>query len=644
MEAHEQAFKDAIMVRTYSRVVESENRKESPDEVFTRVLDAFEEYYIEKYPFINEYYNRDKWFAMMKNGIALPAGRMLWSMGSRTIKEEGFLSLMNCSFVVVDDPVTPVLFAMKMLILGCGVGFSLERKYMSKTAADYETVKDAGGTLTEVTTELTENIGQTYMVRDSKEGWIDFMRQVLCHAICGNDLCFSLRNLRPAGSPIRGFGGISGDPRKLAETARKIWNAIIHSPTATVSLYYDIICWIAELVISGNVRRSALIAIGDPDDEEFLSLKKFDYIRKWNATQRFFCNNSVNIREWSDLGEKYWETFIAGEGEPYGWVNVGKCIDTITPYKPEGFNPCGEQPLASKEVCCLGEINVQKIETGKQLKNALRMVYLFCKLAYTLGAPTEPTTEKICHANQRIGISMTGISMIAESVFIRMAKKGKMYLKSFDDLISVYLGVNKCCALTTVKPGGTLPKIAGSSGPGIHLPISEYQIRRVRFSKRCSLIPWLSRIGVPVEADLTSPDDTVVASFYIRNGRPYSGVYSDSQITKDGFEDMLTRIVVAQEYWSENSVSVTLYYDPTWSVEQLKESIKEFQPDLKSLSCLPYYGHNFKQAPEEPISREEYERVASKLPAYEKPPLDIDGIHLPEDFGGCTVDGGCSDR
>lgn len=190
------------------------------------------------------------------------------------------------------------------------------------------------------------------------------------------------------------------------------------------------------------------------------------------------------------------------------------------PFPPQGFNPCGEQPLHSREVCCLGEIILPKIKTEVEAKAALTMTYLFCKLAYTLGAPTEKRTEEISHANQRIGISLSGIGM-DECVFSLpdFCEIAKPYLEFLDDHVSRMLGVNKCVALTTIKPGGTLSKLAGCPAPGIHRPISRYQIRRVRFSRRCSLVNWFPKVGIYTEPDVTDPDGTVVAVSTSTTGR-----------------------------------------------------------------------------------------------------------------------------
>lgn len=658
-------FKDAVTIRTYSRELSELGRKESVDEIFNRVLDAFENYYGDEEEVLREYYNRDNWFRLMKEGYALPAGRMLWIMGSDTVNREGFLPMMNCSFVQMDHPVEPLLFAMKMLILGCGVGFSLERKHFSHLQREFSSMRfqSAPGKEIGISREDYSEDLDAFVVEDSKEGWLKFLRHVVERAIRRDAVIFSLQLIRPAGSPIKGFGGRSADPVNLEKAMKRIYWKIVSEANASVTMYYDVVCLIAEVVISGNVRRSALICIGDPDDAEFLNLKRFSKLKDNN--QRAFCNNSVNVTSFDQLGEEYWSTFD-GSSEAYGWVNTSKAgtedflrkrnfsnLGKFKRYNPTGFNPCGEQPLANREVCCLGEINLSKFDKMEDFRDSLIMVYLFCKLAYTLGAPTEKKTEKVCYYNQRIGVSLTGISMIDSAVLKIYMESGRAFLESLDEKVSEMLKVPTCVALTTVKPGGTLPKIAGSSGPGIHRPISAYQIRRVRFAKQCALLKWFKEIGVPVEPqyqfDGKTPSEcgTQVASFYLKNQIPKDGHFSDWQLTPEGLRSMFEKIAHVQNVWSENAISVTVYYNLNEVESVLRPLMKEYFCSLKTFSGLPYFGHNFIQAPEQPITETEYEEALKKFQAVQPKsqiPLEVDGIDYAEDFGQCESVSSCSDR
>lgn len=648
----DQVFKEAVTIRTYCRDLPDKGRKETVEEMYNRVLDAFEEYYGPTLILDTPEYDRAGWYELMSEGIALPAGRMLWAMGSRTIQEEGFLPLMNCSFTIVDDPLEPIRYIAKMLFLGCGVGFSLERKYFRQLQTKFEAIRVrspySSGQM------VRESRGTTYRVKDSRDGWIAFILETILRAIRQEEFHYCIDDIRPAGTPIKGFGGRSGDPEILAETTEHISRLIRSSAGATVELYYDIICLVAKMVVSGNVRRSALIAIGDPNDREFLELKQFSKIGYGN-THRSFCNNSVNVQDFEQLGPDFWNTFT-GQSEAYGWVNVEKCVekwDGHVRYQPQGFNPCGEQPLADREVCCLGEINLAKVYDKPELfRRALIMTYLFCKLAYTLGAPTEPQTQKICQANQRIGISITGVAMVPNTPKLWLTLENmKDTLRVYDEKISKFLDVPPSIALTTVKPGGTLPKIAGAPGPGVHRPISRFQIRRVRFSKHSALLPWFREMGIPIEPEFDSKGEptkegTQVVSFYLDNTSPPDDQFSDWQVTPEGLRDMFQRVAKTQLHWSENSVSVTIYYNLQDVGNVLIPLVKEYFPILKCFSGLPYYGHNFQQAPEEPVDAATYYQYMARdfKPSYTKAPTNFDGVTELEDFGSCGSRSSCSDR
>lgn len=653
-------FRESVAIRTYSRDVPDEDRKESVPEIFTRVLDAFETLYADKKDVWGPYYDRARWFHLMSEGIALPAGRMLWSMGSTTLAKEGYLPMMNCSFVAINGVSEPFRFMAKMLFLGCGVGFSVERKYFEPLAKEWvalrypimpSTRKQAGESR-----YYPDHKGSVFVVRDSKEGWIDFIVEAIEAGVALRPFIYDLSQIRPEGSRIKGFGGRSGDPQILSTIGMRIYYDVAGPAYPTVSMLYDVACSIGELVVSGNVRRSALIAIGDPTDEEFLSLKKFSNTK--GKPWRQFCNNSVNVSTFSDLSDAFWDTYD-GSSEAYGFVKVDAAARADEEresnsfrkrYPAMGFNPCGEQPLHNREVCCLAEINVQKIHDNPTMIQAMYMTYLFCKMAFTLGAPTEPETNRIVQANQRIGISLTGISMVDPSIMSMAYQNLNVWLRPFDSRISGQLGVPPCIALTTVKPGGTLPKIAGSSGPGIHRPISHYQIRRVRFSKTCALLPWFKHIGIPVEPAFMldgspDPSGTQVASFFLENAEPADGHYSEWQLTDVGLESMFAKIAEVQEHWSDNAISVTVYYDVKRVRDQLIPMIRRWFDQLKVFSGLPYFGHNFLQAPEEPISEERYHAELARFEARgDKPqiPLTPDGLHVTDDLGSCTV--GCSDR
>jgi ribonucleoside-triphosphate reductase (thioredoxin) len=656
MHDHDKLFKDAVMLRTYCR--DLEDRKEKPEEVWDRVIDSFKKYY-SLYLMnmdLQEDWEED-WKKRMSTGQALPAGRMLWSMGSASIEKDGYLPMMNCGFILINDPIEPIKFLMKMLMLGCGMGFSLEKKYFDNLRRRFmnERYQTTGNIWFKSIKEVTETGPDIHVAEDTKEGWVDLIGHVIYCGMRFVKCKFNIQKIRPAGSRIQGFGGRSGDPKILSNIAQRIYYILTKDRYPSIKMYYDIICSVGELVISGNVRRSALIAIGDPDDKRFLRLKRFDNLTE--QPWRCYCNNSVNVSSFEQLTEDFWETY-KGSSEAYGWVNIAKCktedtlrnIDREIEYiMPRGFNPCGEQPLADREVCCLGEVNLSRAESEEDLFQSMKMSYLFCKMSFMMRS-SEPFTDRITNRNQRIGISLTGIAMV-EPKRREWAYRCRKRLRNFDEVFSKDVGVYPSIALTTVKPGGTLPKIAGSSGPGIHRPISKHQIRRVRFNKNSKLLGSLKAAGLPVEPQMNfdgKPDasGTQVVSFYLENEEPYDGNYSDYQLTETGFYDMLNLISEVQQNWSDNAISVTVYYNISDVDRVVKPNMELFFDKLKVFSGLPYSGHNFPQAPEEPISEEEYLNFTRNHPIGScELCLDCDGPdNEPEDFGQCEAKGQCSDR
>lgn len=648
-----QLFRDAVMLRTYCREVDG--KLETPDQVYQRVLAAFETYYkeqIDVVPWFRENPHwKQGWFERMRTGKALPAGRMLWSMGSSTVEKEGFLPLMNCAFVPFDDPVRPLVFMCKMLMLGCGVGFSVESRFMNDLRHKFYKMRTMGyyqeGFIRRASSSKEK---KCWAVPDSREGWFYFIEHVIVRAIQHKNVVYSLELLRPEGSPIKGFGGRSGDPGKLGQIAERIYDLIsgVEDSDQMVETYYDVACSLGELIVSGNVRRSALIAIGDASDERFLSLKKFSNFKTkpWRA----FCNNSVNVRKFEDLSGAYWDTFN-GESEPYGWVNVETSqyqdmttmLDTLSDYVlPEGFNPCAEQPLAPYEVCCLGEINLLAHQEEDDLFESMVLCYFFCKFAYTLGAAKEHRTHLVCHRNQRIGISLSGIAASHVTVLARAVKALKR-LRTLDDAVSRATFVNPSIALSTVKPGGTLSKVSGCCGAGIHRPYAQYQIRRVRFPANSRMLPWFKKCGLHIEPALGDAS-TMVVSFYLKNVVPRDGNFADWVATDQGFKETVELVALVQETWSDNAVSCTVYYDKEKVDTLVKPVVKEYFDKLKCFSGLPYFGHGFPQAPEEEITEQEYLAfVAGTNPVPYEGQADEDH-ETPVDFGLCGINGACSDR
>jgi ribonucleotide reductase alpha subunit len=359
---------------------------------------------------------------------------------------------------------------------------------------------------------------------------------------------------------------------------------------------------------------SALICLGDYDDIDYLNAKRWDLgnIPNW----RCMSNNSVVCDDITKLPEEFWNGYN-GNGEPYGLINIelsrkiGRIKDGEKYPDPlvEGYNPCAEQSLANYETCCLSEIYLCNINSFEELKDIATIVYRICKHSLLLGCHQEET-EKIVHKNLRMGIGITGFLQSSEE------QKGWLsdlyvYLRNYDDNYSKKLGVPTSVKLTTVKPSGTLSLLAGVTS-GAHPAIYQYFIRRIRISSANTALIDLARkhhyfIEYQRNFDGTDDKNTMIIEFPC--------CYPEGTLLAKDMSaiDQLNTIKELQTNWSDNSVSVTVYYK-LQELDEIKQWLKDnYKFNVKSCSFLLHNEHGFKQAPFEEISKEEYEKLMKKV-------------------------------
>ena len=359
---------------------------------------------------------------------------------------------------------------------------------------------------------------------------------------------------------------------------------------------------------------SALICLGDYDDIDYLNAKRWDLgnIPNW----RCMSNNSVVCDDISKLPDEFWNGYNGG-GEPYGLINIelsrkiGRIKDGDKYPDPlvEGYNPCAEQSLANYETCCLSEIYLCNIDNYEELKDIATIVYRICKHSLLLGCHQEET-EKIVHKNLRMGIGITGYLQSSEEQKSWLSDLYE-YLRDYDKNYSAKLGIPISVKLTTVKPSGTLSLLAGVTS-GAHPAIYQYFIRRIRVSSSNILLLKLARkhkyhIEFQKNFDGTDDMNTMIIEFPCR--------YPDGTILAKDMSavDQLNTIKELQTNWSDNSVSVTVYYKLN-ELDEIKEWLKEnFKFNVKSCSFLLHNEHGFKQAPFEEITKEKYEELIKKV-------------------------------
>lgn len=563
------------------------------------------------------------------------AGRFLWQLGTKTVDTLGLASLQNCAFVVIDEPVRPFTWAMDMLMLGSGVGYNIQREHINK--------------LPEVNVNFKAPIRQDdassqYIISDTREGWVALLSKTLKAAFLSDKdeptFTYSTQLIRGKGAPIKGFGGTASGPEDLCWGIAKISEVLMKRAGKKIRPIdaLDIMNIIGAVVVAGNVRRSAQIAIGDCDDVEYLLSKRWDMgsIPSWRA----MSNNSVVCHDIRDLHEYFWDGYI-GKGEPFGLINLelsrkmGRLGETQYP-DPDvmGYNPCAEQSLASYETCCLAEvylsnvgidapsIDLSRLTSKEELLDIVKLLYRINKHSLMLPCHHKET-ERIVHKNMRMGIGMTGI--------LQASKKQRSWLdwvyvelRKYDNEYSDAHGFSRSVKLTTVKPSGTLSLLPGVT-PGIHPAYAQYMIRRIRISADHSLVQVCRDHGYPVEYqrnfDNTEDRSTVVVSF------PFS-YPGGTVLAKDMTAiDQLKAVKELQKTWSDNSVSCTVYYRIEELPEIRKYLLKHYKDNHKSLSFLLHNEHGFQQAPYEEVTKEVFDALtaSTRLITTISESLDFDG-------------------
>ena len=552
----------------------------------------------------------------------LPPGRGLWMMGSEHVDKVGAASLQNCGFLstesIVVDFAEPFCWMMDMLMLGVGVGFDTKGAGIVKIQEPKQT-------------------DEVFVVEDSREGWVSLLHRYLS-AYAGRgglpaEIDYS--RVRPAGSPIRGFGGTAsghGPLDELIKSIQDVLNPLIGEKITSTAIV-DICNLIGRCVVSGNVRRSAELSLGEPDDEDFLSLKDPSKHPEALTHHRWASNNSI----FAYVGMDYSKVahLTAKNGEPgYVWLDNAKAFSRMgrdpdnKDRRVAGMNPCAEQTLENMELCCLVETFPSRHETYEDFEKTLKYAYLYAK-SVTLIPTHNEKTNQILLRNRRIGTSMSGIVQAMQKhgrrEFFNWCDTGYSFLKDLDKIYSDWLCVRESIKITTVKPSGSvslLPQVT----PGIHFPHSEYYIRRIRFQKDSPLVTALLNSGHKVEEDKYSPN-TVVVEF------PVKEEYFDRSKTDVTIWEQMELAAQMQACWSDNAVSATVTFKPS-EQEDIVHALEMYETRLKSISFLPIQDHGYEQAPYETITKSQYDAMSAKITPIE---IAVGEVH-DTDSKFCTTD------
>ena len=545
----------------------------------------------------------EKLFDLVFNLKCNFAGRGLWQLGTSTVDRFGGNSLLNCWFTAIKKP-EDFCFIFENLMLGGGVGYSIRR----------EDIHELPRVKRNVDVSVKNTNDADFIVPDSREGWVMLLSKVLdALFITGKSFNYSTVLVRSAGKPIGGFGGTASGPEILVDGVEKIIGVIKQREGKKLRSIdvLDIANIIGSVVVAGNVRRSAEIALGDPDDYLYIKAKRWDLgnIPNWRA----MSNNTIYCDSYDHIAESVWDGY-AGNGEPYGFFNVAlssKFGRTGEKAKEncEGTNPCGEISLADKECCNLAELYLNNIEAKQELIECSKLLYKTQKAICSLPFIHEDT-NKIVHKNFRIGQGITGICQSLDDKKLEWLDDSYKALKAYDKEWSKKRGWPESIKLTTVKPSGTLSLLGGAT-PGVHPAYSQYYIRRVRMSSQDALVETCKDMGYHVEFvknfDGSLNRDTVIVEFPCESGK-------NARLAKDMKAiDQLELVKKIQKEWSDNAVSCTVYYKKE-ELEEIKDWLrKNYKNNIKSVSFLLHSEHGFAQAPYEEITEEVYKKLRSAL-------------------------------
>lgn len=590
-------YQQFIYKSRYARWVEELSRREEWPETVTRFFDFFTEHLREKYRYKVPVEQR-KWLeSMVLNLKAMPSMRAIMTAGL-ALKRENMAGF-NCSYLPIDDPraFDEILY---ILMNGTGVGFSVENHNIQKLPIVPDSIHP------------TETV---IVVSDSKIGWASSLRELIALLYVGKEPKWDTSKVRPAGSRLKTFGGRASGPEPLQDLFKfvvEIFKKAIGRKLTTLECH-DIVCKIAEIVVVGGVRRSALASLGDLNDDLMRRAK----IGQWwiDNPQRALANNAwvaverptmdIFMPEWASLYESR-----AGERGMFSRYGAIKHIqkngrrDIATTY---GSNPCHEILLLPNQTCNLSEVVLRLGDTEQEVYEKLKAASIFGTWQSTLD--NFRFIRKKWSDNQQeerlLGVSLTGFCDWGpeNATFLQNMKECAILTNKEE---AEKLGINASVATTAVKPSGTVSQLTDASS-GMHARHSPHYVRTVRGDKKDPLTHFLIDKGIPWENDLMSPMNTVVFSFPIKS--------PDGAICRNNLTaiDQLEMYKHLQDNYCEHKPSVTINVKEHEWLEVGAWVYKNID-DVIGVSFLPDTEHSYRQAPYQDITEEQYKETMSTFP------------------------------
>lgn len=586
-----------IALSRYARWLPEKGRRETWHETVGRYVKHFSS----KYPQFADKLENEIQPAIEQLAV-MPSMRMLMTAGAALDKDN--VAGYNCAYLAVD---TPRAFDETMYILMCGtgVGFSVERQYVNQLPTVAEEFHPSDTTI---------------VVPDSKIGWATSYRELVAMLYSGKVPKWDMSKIRPAGAPLKTFGGRASGSKPLNDlfnfTVKVLKGAAGRKLTSIEC--HDIMCKIADIVVVGGVRRSALISLSNLTDDRMRHAKSGQW---WvDNNQRALANNSVAYTEKPDMEAfmREWLALVESKSGERGIFYRGAAENLIperrkkSEYKDYGCNPCSEILLRSKQFCNLTEVVVRAEDTLETLKAKVELATIMgtFQATHTNFRYLSSTWKKNTEEEALLGVSLTGIMdnkfMAGHPDLPAILEELRNHSVEVNKKWAALLGINPAAAITCVKPSGTVSQLVDSAS-GIHTRHSDYYIRTVRADKKDPLAKMMVDAGFPVEDDVMKPDTGYVFSFPTKS--------PDGAITRDDRTaiEQLELWKVYQLHWCEHKPSVTITVrDDEWL--EVGAWVYANFDIMSGVSFLPHSNHTYQQAPYQEITKDEYEAALSKMP------------------------------
>ncbi len=628
-------MQEFIHLSRYSRWMPEQNRRETWVETVSRYFDFFQKH-LGKDKFNDEL--RISLEQPVLNLEVMPSMRCMMTAGPAL--ERDHIAGYNCSYVAIDNP---RVFdeIMYILMCGVGVGFSVESKYVEQLPMIADKFYDSDTTI---------------VVADSKLGWAKSLKELIQLLYAGHVPKWDISRVRQAGAPLKVFGGRASGPEPLVDVFNFIIRTFKEAAGRKLSSIdcHDIVCKIAEVVVVGGVRRSALISLSDLDDSRMRDAKS----GQWWITnpQRAMANNSYVAKDKTiDVGvfmDEWKSLYTSKSGERgiysrYASKNQALLTQRRDSNYDFGVNPCSEIILRNREFCNLTEVVIRENDSEKDLLKKVEVATILGTMQSSLTdfKYISKKWKENCDEERLLGVSLTGI---IDSVLTNgsqgMAKCGELLQRLRDKAIETNvkwaekLGIPQSMSVTCVKPSGTVSQLVDSAS-GIHARHSPYYIRTVRADKKDPLARMMVDGNFPVEDDVMKPASTWVFSFPIK--APEHAMFRESMTAIDQLE--LWKLY--QDNWCEHKPSITVTVKEHEWLDVGAWVFKNFDK-MSGVSFLPFSDHVYKQAPYQACTREEYKVLEKQMPKnidwavlslYEKTDTTVGSHELACSAGACEV-------